>query len=166
MDTPVDTNEHLYDLLKDFDTAMLVTCGADDTMHARPMAVAELTADGMAYFVTGIHSNKALQIQADSAVTLTFQSSKQYVSVDGTATVISDQALVDRLWKEMWKVWFPQGKTDPNISMIKFTARQGEYWDNAGTEGLKFIYGAAKAYIKGETPQPDATQHAKVEMHK
>lgn len=51
--------EHLYDLLKDFDTAMLVTKSADGHMHARPMAVAELRADADAYFVTGIDSPKA-----------------------------------------------------------------------------------------------------------
>ena len=43
------THEHLYDLVKDFDTAMLVTKDAGGKMHARPMSVAELRPDADAY---------------------------------------------------------------------------------------------------------------------
>ena len=46
------THEHLYDLVKDFDTAMLVTKDAGGKLHARPMSVAELRADADAYFAT------------------------------------------------------------------------------------------------------------------
>lgn len=159
-----EAKENLYDLLKEFDTAMFITCGAEHTMHARPMAVAELTADGNAYFVSGINSPKVAEIKEESHVTLTFQSSMQFATMRGTASVVRDQALVDRLWKEPWKVWFPQGKTDPNITMIKFTAHHGEYWDNAGLQGLKFVFAAAVAYVKGESPDAGEAQHAKVDM--
>ncbi len=71
---PTDRREHLYDLLKDFDTAMLVTRSADGHMHARPMAVAEMRPDADAYFVTGIDSPKVAEIKANPDVTLTFQS--------------------------------------------------------------------------------------------
>lgn len=160
----MERREHLYDLLKDFDTAMLVTKSADGHMHARPMAVAELQADADAYFVTGIDSPKASEIGKDPIVTLTFQSSNQYASVSGRAEIVRDQALIDRLYKEDWKIWFPKGKTDPSISLIKFTAQDAEYWDNAGAQGLKFVYEAAKAYVKGQTPKEDQKQHAKVDL--
>ncbi len=160
----MERREHLYDLLKDFDTAMLVTKSADGHMHARPMAVAELRADANAYFVTSIDSPKASEIGVDPIVTLTFQSSKQYASVSGHAEIVRDRALIDRLYKEDWKIWFPKGKADPSISLIKFTAQDAEYWDNAGAQGLKFAYRAAKAYVKGETPKEDQKQHAKVDL--
>jgi len=41
-------------------------------------------------------------------------------------------------------------------------AREGEYWDNAGTQGVKYVLEAVKAYAKGETPNVDAKQNAKV----
>ncbi len=86
MADPIDTREHLHELLKEFDTAMMITCGSDNVIHARPMAVAELMSDGTAWFVADIHSPKVAQIQADPTVTLTFQSSRQFASVHGTAT--------------------------------------------------------------------------------
>lgn len=164
MSSPVDTREHLHELLKTFDTAMVVTLAADGSMHARPMAVAELSADGDAYFVTSIDSPKVAEIRANPAVTLSFQSPRQFVCITGHATVLRDQALIDRLWQEMWKLWFPNGQSDPSIAMIKVEAQQGEYWDNAGVQGLKFLYRAAKAYAKGELPESDEQQHAKVKL--
>ena len=160
----MEQREHLYDLLKDFDTAMLVTRSPDGHMHARPMAIAELRSDADAYFVTGIDSPKAAEITAHPTITLTFQSSSQFASVSGRAEVVRDQALIDRLYKEAWKIWFPQGKADPSMALIKFTAQDAEYWDNAGAQGLKFAYRAAKAYLKGETPEEDQKQHAKVDL--
>jgi general stress protein 26 len=100
MPTATRQREHLYDLLKDFDTAMLVTRSADGHMHARPMAVAEMRPDADAYFVTNIDSPKVAEIHANPSVTLTFQSSTQFASLSGRATVVRDQALVDRLYKE------------------------------------------------------------------
>ena len=72
----MEDGEHLYDLLKDFDTAMLVTRAADGHLHARPMAVAELRADADAYFVTNIDSPKVAEVYADADVLLTFQSAE------------------------------------------------------------------------------------------
>jgi len=154
----------LYDLLKDFDTAMLVTQSADGHMHSRPMAVAEMRPDADAYFVTGIDSPKVAEINANPNVTLTFQSSNQFATLSGRGTIVRDQALIDRLYKEDWKIWFPKGKTDPSISMLKFSAQDGEYWDNSGVQGLKFVFEAAKAYVKGERPKEDEKQHAKVAL--
>lgn len=127
MPTATNQREHLYDLLKDFDTAMLVTRSADGHMHSRPMAVAEMRPDADAYFVTSIDSPKVAEITANPNVTLTFQSSTQFASLSGRATIVRDQALVDRLYKEDWKIWFPKGKTDPSISMLRFSAQDGEY---------------------------------------
>lgn len=161
----IDRKEHLYDLLKDFDTAMLLTHATDQHMHARPMGIAELRADADAYFVTGIDSPKVTELVANPDVTLTFQSSKQFAAICGRISVVRDQALIDRLWKDAWKVWFPKGKTDPTISILKFEAQHGEYWDNSGSQGLKYAFEAAKAYVTGETPQAnDPKQHAKVSL--
>ncbi len=164
MSTPVATREHLHELLTSFDTAMVVTFAADGSMHARPMAIAELLEDGDAYFITHIDSPKVAEIRANPALTLSFQSPRQFACITGHATVEHDQALVDRLWQEMWKLWFPDGQTDPSIATIKFEAQHGEFWDNAGVQGLKFLYRAAKAYAKGVAPDEDEQQHAKVQL--
>jgi general stress protein 26 len=156
--------EHLYDLLEDFATAMLITRAADGHLHARPMAVAELRADADAYFVTSIDSPKIAEIESDADVLLTFQSERQYATVYGRVNVIQDSQLIDRLWKEAWRVWFPLGKSDPSIALLRFDAERGEFWDNAGTRGVQYVFEAAKAYLRGETPQTDRNQHGRVRL--
>ena len=67
------THEHLYDLVKDFDTVMLVTKDAGGKLHARPMSVAELRADADAYFATSLDSPKIDEIEADPMLTPSLQ---------------------------------------------------------------------------------------------
>lgn len=159
-----DTGEHLYSLLKTFDTAMLITGAADGTMHGRPMALAHLSPGSDAFFVTSLQSPKIAEIEQNPAVLVTFQDGGQYATVSGKARVVRDQHLIDTYWKEAWKVWFPKGKTDPDICMIAVLADEGEYWDNAGVQGLKYAFEAVKAYVKGETPKVDEDAHAKVKL--
>ena len=160
----MEESEHLYDLLRDFDTAMLITRAADGHLHARPMAVAELRADADAYFVTSIDSPKIAEIEADADVLLTFQSERQFAAVYGRVNVIQDRQLIERLWQEAWKVWFPRGKDDPTIALLRFDAERGEFWDSAGTRGVQYAFEAARAYLRGDKPQVDPDQHGRVRL--
>jgi general stress protein 26 len=158
-----DGRNNLHDVVNDFDVAMLVTY-TTSAMHARPMAIACLD-DGIGvYLVTNNNSLKIDEIRANPNALLTFQSAGTFASLRGEVTVLHDRQLIDKMWKDAWKIWFPIGKSDPNIALLKFTAHEGEYWDNAGMQGLKYVYDAAKAYVTGNTPQSDDAQHAKVRL--
>ncbi|MBC7610796.1 MAG: hypothetical protein H7228_14695 [Polaromonas sp.] len=50
------------------------------------------------------------------------------------------------------------------MCLIHFFPEDGEYWNNAGAHGLKYAFEAVKAYVKGETPNMDEEQHAKVAL--
>ena len=158
------TRENLYELLKNFDTAMMIVRSNDAHIHGRPMAIALLQKNAEIFFFTRIDSPKIADIQANSTVTLTFQSSSQFASLSGRATVEQDKAMIDELWKEPLKLWFPKGKDDPAICLIHFSPEDGEYWNNAGAQGLKYALEAVKAYVKGETAKTDEVQHAKVDL--
>jgi general stress protein 26 len=162
MASTTETKQHLFDVLKGFDTAMLVTHSSGNGLHARPMAVAELRPGADMYFSTSLQSPKIAEISSNPAVAVTFQSRSQFASVYGNAYVVRDRALIERLWSEAWRVWFPGGKDDPSLCLIRVEAREAEYWDNAGTQGIKYVLEAVKAYAKGETPAVDNNQNAKV----
>jgi general stress protein 26 len=156
--------QRLHELLEGFSTAMLVTSTLARQPHARPMAIAELEPDGDAYFVTSIESPKVDEISADDDVLLTFQSGNRYAAVYGRMALVDDRALIERLWKEPWKVWFPRGKDDPSLVLLRFDATSGEFWDNSGARGLKYAFEATKAYLKGERPQDDKDLHGRVRL--
>jgi general stress protein 26 len=157
----MEDGEHLYDLLKGFETAMLVTRARDGNMHARPMAVAEMRADADAYFVTSIDSPKIAEIYADADVLLTFQSAHQYAAIYGRVNVVRDRALIDRLWKETWKAWFPRGRSDPAIALLRFDADRGELWNDLGMRGVQYAFEAAKAYLTGGPARAEVDQRGR-----
>jgi len=156
--------ERLYDVIKDFDNAMLVTTGRSGRDHARPMHIAEIREDGDIFFATSLDSPKITEIAVNPEVVVTFQAERQFAAVYGLAEVVRDPNLIDHLWSEAWKVWFPLGKTDPTLCLIRVDGREGEYWDNAGVQGIKYAFQAAKAYMQGRTPVQDEKQNARVPL--
>lgn len=158
------THQHLYDLVKDFDTAMFVTKDAGGKLHARPMSVAELRPDADAYFATSLDSPKIDEIAANPEAMITFQSGSQFAFISGTARVLRDRALIDRLWSEAWRAWFPGGKDDPSLCILKVEAREGEYWDNSGVKGVRYLFEGVKAILQGEKHEVHSGDHAKVKL--
>jgi general stress protein 26 len=159
-----DPEQHLYDLLKDFSTVMLVTHEQNGGIHGRPMAIAKLAADSETYFATDRRSPKVAAIKTNPDVAITAQSSSEFASLTGRVEVTEDRALVEEFWSPAWEVWFPGGKDDPNLVLLKFTPVEAEYWDNSGAEGLRYAFEGLRAYIKGERPNIDDGIHAKVDF--
>jgi len=157
--------EHLLEIFKDLDTALLFTHGPGGELRGRPMALAEIQDSGELVFPTGLRDEKVAQIEADPRVALGVQGKSKWAYLAGRARILRDRSMIDRLWKEPWKLWFPQGKNDPDLCLLIVDPTEGEYWDNSGSRGIRFAIEAAKAYIHGR--EPDAKkmdENAKVKL--
>lgn len=160
-----DVRDHLIRVLKDFDTALLFTRNAEGHLWGRPMGLAEVEEDGSLYLSTDRNSEKVRELSADPHAAIAVQGRTKCASLSGFATVDTNRANIHRLWKESWKLWFPEGKDDPNLCLIRFDPREGEYWDSSGLRGVKFLMNAAKAYLSGERPErPGVEGNAKVDL--
>ncbi len=157
--------EHLVEMMKKFDAGMLVTKTQEDGMHGRPMEVAKVDGNGVLYCSTSLNSPKLYEIENDSSVSVFFQQSRSYVAVYGTAEIVKDQRLIDELWQESWRVWFPDGKESPDLCLLRITPHEGEYWDMTGQRGARFLFEAAKAYLTGTKPDRTEEGNAKVSLH-
>lgn len=160
----MNTHEKLIDLVQDFDTAMLITKTDDGGLDARPMAIAEATDDGQLWFVTNRNSGKIAELMLDRDVAVTMQGSNKFVTLSGQCRVTDDRAKLEQLWKEAWKVWFPEGKNDPNITLLRVDPERGEYWDNSGFTGINYLLRAGKAYVQGERAETDKHINATVSL--
>lgn len=160
----MDTHSKLIDLIQDFDNAILVTKTDDGSLNARPMAVAQATADGELWFVSDRNSGKIADLMLDRDVAVTMQSSSKFVTISGECRVVDDPAKIESLWNEAWKVWFPEGKSDPSIVLLKIEPTRGEYWDNSGSTGIKYLIKAGKAYLQGERAETDQAINASVTL--
>ena len=158
--------QKMQDLLQDFKTAMLVSRTSSGQLRSRPMQVAEIEDDGTVWLMTERHSAKIQEIERDHQVNLVLQTSMKFVSLSGLATTVEDRDRVARLWNEAWKVWFTGGKDDPNLILLQIRSDAGEYWDNSGMSGLRYLVEAGRAYFTGTRPDVagDPRVHGKVDL--
>jgi general stress protein 26 len=147
--------ERLNEIISDFSTAMLVTRTPDGGMRARPLSIAEKRDGGGLYFSTAIDSPKVHELESDPHVNVVMQDGRKFVSVSGVARVVRDRALIDALWSESWKVWFPRGKDDPTLCLLVVHPSEASYWDMTGVDGIRYVFEMAKAYVTGTRPPAD-----------
>jgi general stress protein 26 len=62
-----------------------------------------------------------------------------------------DRAIIDRYWNPVLSAWFPEGKDDPHLTILRFDGDDGRVWVSDG--GLfKFAFEIAKANISNTAP--------------
>ncbi len=158
--------EHFHELLKGFETAVLVTHGPSGDLHSRPMVIAHIQEDCDVWFITSQHSLKVLEIELDSRAHIICQNGRSScATITGRAHIVYDNVRIRELWKPAYRVWFPQGVEDPDIVLIKVSGEKGEYWDNTGINGIRYVYRSIKAVVMGTTPEvTEGEQHGRVNL--
>lgn len=70
----------------------------------------------------------------------------------------NDRALIDKLWNNQVEAWFPGGKDDPNLALIRLDIASAELWetDISLTGRLKMLFG-------GTIKSNEDSSHAVVE---
>ena len=104
--------------------------------NTRPMAIQQVEDDGTIWFFSDADSEKNKEIEDDNRVQLLLMnnSSSAYLSLYGTASIITDAEKSKELWNVFLKTWFNDGPEDPNLSLIKFTPQNGHYWDTKNSK--------------------------------
>ena len=124
----------LGELIDGIEVAMLTTHAADGSMVSRPLQTLEFDAGGELVFFTAADSRKIDELKASPDVNIAYANpGKQvYVSVRGVAHIDRDRATIDALWSPVQKIFFPQGKDDPNLVVLRVRVRDAAYWESAG----------------------------------
>jgi general stress protein 26 len=148
------TLQELYDLLKEFDTAMLVTVTPDHKLRARPMEIQdpnEIPGCEL-WFVTADDTAKVTEIGLDEQVCVCAYraTDRAYISISARARMDKDPAAIQRLWKPSWKAYFPNGVNDPSITLLKLTVERAEYWEPEGGR-MRVLYELLRSAFTGES---------------
>ena len=144
--------DKLWDLISSIKFAMLTTEDGGQ-LRSRPMAASQKGFDGVLWFFTRASSHKTEEIQADQRVGVSYADPdrQNYVSMSGSASLVRDKAAIDEHWSEILRSWFPKGKDDPDIALLRITVTQAEYWD-APNSTMVHAYGYLKARLTGSPP--------------
>jgi general stress protein 26 len=145
--------QKLFELIRDIRTCMMTSQEPDGSLHSRPMHSMEADENGHLWFFTKLQTPKVAEISKDRQVNLGYSNpdEQHYVSISGVAEVVREKAKIDEKWSEGLRAWFPDGKDDPSIALIRVKPVRGEYWDSPSST-LVHLYGAVKARLTGEPP--------------
>jgi len=156
--------QRLRELIEKIELAMMVT-NDEGELRARPMTTSQVDEDGNLWFFSNEFTAKTFEIQKDHDVNLSYadKASNSYVSISGTATLVHDRAKINELWSPILKAWFPNGKDDPDMTLIKVVPHSSEYWDSSASKMVQ-LFKISKAIIKGETYYEQAREDENVKQ--
>lgn len=149
-------------IIKDVKFAMLTTTSDEGHLHARPMTTQQKEYDGDLWFIGAKDTEATHDMKARPQVNVSFSNPGKgsYLSLNGTAELVDDRSKLDELWSDIYKIYFPEGKEDPNIQLIKVNANGAEFWEGEGK--ARTLFQIAKGLIKGE--QPDMGKNDTVKL--
>lgn len=113
----------------------------DDGATCRPMGAQDVDPEGNIWFFSEKTSDKNKDIAHNKNVQLFFShpGKGSYLVVNGEAEISVDKNKIEELWNPIVKMWFPEGKDDPNISIIKVKPTTAYYWDTNGSKMINLI---------------------------
>ncbi|MEO7977964.1 pyridoxamine 5'-phosphate oxidase family protein [Flavobacterium sp.] len=139
--------DKLISMVKDINVAIFCTELTKAPLQSRPMSVQDVDDQGNLWFISSATSNKNFEILKDSQVQLFFasNSSSQYISIYGNATIYKDQEKINELWSPVIKAWFEDGKNDPKVTVIKVSPSDAYYWDTKDGKIISLLKMAGSA---------------------
>jgi general stress protein 26 len=135
-------------------TCLFTTRLTEVPLTTRPMAIQKVCDQGNFWFLSASDSDKNQEIMSDPRVQLFISNTSNYefLSVYGRATVTRDRNKIEELWSDIAKAWFPEGKDDPRVTVIKVIPEEGFYWDTKDGKLVSMIKILASA-VSGKTLQ-------------
>lgn len=137
----------LKELVEKIKTCMFCTNLSVTPFSARPMGVSEVDADGKIWFLSATGSNKNQEIKQDEKVQLIFAdpSNAQFLSIFGEADIFDDEKSIEKTWTPLAKAWFPEGKDDVSLTVIRVHPVDAYYWDTKDGKMISLLKIAAAA---------------------
>ena len=143
-------------LWKEIDEARIVMLGlvGGSSHHLQPMAAFGDEAQGAVWFYAKTDSDMAREVGAghDAIVSLMAKDMEFQASIHGRLTLSHDRERIDRYWSPFVSAWYPDGKDDPALTLLRLDASDARLWTaNRGT--LAYPYQIAKANLTHTLPK-------------
>jgi general stress protein 26 len=147
MPNEAEITRKLWKALKSDMTVMLSLTGVEDG-HSQPMT-GQLAPDrdrGPLWFFTAkdVHIVRAMGQTHPAAAQFVSKGHDVFASMQGTLSVETDRGMVDRLWNRFVAAWYPGGKDDPNLQLLRFDPTHAHVWlnENSLFAGVKILLGS------------------------
>lgn len=154
--TNTDLKAEFWRRMEDVTAGML----AADGERPVPMAPTPDEDARAVWFITaaGSAADRAAKSGAEASFHVADPKVNFYANVFGRIEETNDPEKLNDLWSRMAAAWFPEGRDDDAVRLVKFTPHEGEIWANEG--GAAFLYEIAKANLTRQ--MPDVGAHGRV----
>lgn len=154
----LDPKQLKTDMWKRMEDSPFVMVGpADGSTHSEPLAV-QLDKDQVdtLFFFIG----KDNRVVGKTELMLQFVSKGHdfFARLKGAGRIDNDRMLIDKLWNKRVEAWFPGGKDDPTLALLRVNIESAELWETDMS-----ITGRAKMLFGGTIKAGEGSSHAVVQ---
>lgn len=145
------TQQDVVQKLRSTKLAMLTTALPGGKLLSHPMSIQGVSEDVDVWFFLALDGGQADALRGDPHVNLAVAEAGSWLSVAGRARLVEDRAIIDRLWSESAREYFPQGAEDPNLGLLQLRGDSAQYWGMPGGKvaGLAQIL---RSKVTGDQP--------------
>ncbi len=145
MPTDRELEASFWDALQSDGVMMLGLAGVEEG-HTRPMTAQIENGKGPIWFFTARDAGLVKNIDKGHRAVATFASRGHdvFAAVHGNLVLDNDRAVIDRLWNSSVAAWYPGGKDDPNLALLRLNPDQAQIWQDGSNlvAGIKMLLGA------------------------
>ncbi len=125
-----------------------------------PMAPQAYKDENAIFFITaaGSAADRAAKSGGEATFHVADPKANLYANVWGKLDESGDSKKLDDMWSAMAAAWFPEGRDDNTVRLVKFTPHDAEVW--ATESGAGYLYEIAKSNVTKDTP--DTGEHGRV----
>lgn len=151
--TAAEAGDAFWDSLKKSQIGML---GLDQPgYHAQPMTAFREAETGTIWFFTRDDTDLARDaaLPGGQSAMFHYMSKDQHVwaCVHGQLAQVHDRERIDRYWNPVVAAWYPDGREDPHLTLLRFDPDHGRVWVS-DKGALGFGYEILKANLTRSLP--------------
>lgn len=152
MSTHQDDIQHIVDFVNRTRVGMLGTREPTGKLVSRPMTVVDVAPGEDLSFFTSLDTSAIRDVRSNDAVNVAFVGEHEWVSISGAAEVVEDPKVIEALWSDALKAYYPDGPGTPGLVVLRVRTETAEHWRSPGTVATALRW--AKAQATGEQIDP------------
>jgi general stress protein 26 len=149
--SPAEAQDEFWQHVKNGTTVMLGAHKLDS--HLQPMTTFEEKENGLIWFFTRDDTDFYAEVARHPQCRMVLISKDHDVQADvrGICQFQRDQHRIDKFWNPMVAAWYPEGKSDPRLTLLSFRPQEAQIW--VSTKGLiRLAFEVVKANVTKEKP--------------
>ncbi|MUN62011.1 pyridoxamine 5'-phosphate oxidase [Kocuria sediminis] len=145
MSTHQDDIQHIVEFVNRTRVGMLGTREPTGKLVSRPMTVVDVAPGEDLDFFTSRDTSAVRDVRTNDAVNVAFVGDHEWVSISGAAEVVEDPAVIEGLWSDALRAYYPDGPSTPGLVVLRVRTETAEHWRAPGTVATALRWAKARA---------------------